>query len=160
MQTKTKAFLFSLFFFFLVEMDSHGQLITLQFGTVSNWTGAHFWNLQVCACVRERERFDSDVFFCFGQGRIRSTNDDDDLLSLSSPVSLTPSVSLSPTHGALPRSWIPSHQSSGRAPRPCRPGSRRGLLPLRRASALRRNVIIRLFLFFLDLLVHAPPPLL
>ena len=57
------------------EMDSHDQLITLQFGTVSNWTGAHFWNLQ----VRHRERsFEVRVF---GQGCIRSTMTTSDLLS-------------------------------------------------------------------------------
>ena len=74
-------------------MDSHGQLITLQFGTVSNWTGAHFWNLQVCA---RRDSFDSDVFFFFGQGRMRSTKDDDDGDLLSLFVAC-----LSPTHGPL-----------------------------------------------------------
>ena len=31
-------------------MSSHiGEVITLQFGSYANWTGAHFWNFQVCS---------------------------------------------------------------------------------------------------------------
>jgi hypothetical protein len=33
-----------------------GEVITLQFGSRANWTGAHFWNFQVMLCPPPRVR--------------------------------------------------------------------------------------------------------